>query len=98
MRRALDAGATEVEVTDVAENAWVQLLESSPQGFLGNPECTPGYYNNEGGPIGHRERLNVSGYPMGPVAFFQYIDGWRRAGTFEGLTFRAEPPAAAVAG
>ena len=97
LRHAHDAGATEVEVTEAAESAWVELIESSPQGFLGNPDCTPGYYNNEGGPIGRRERLNVSGYPMGPVAYFQYIDGWRRSGAFEGLTFRMAPKAAAVA-
>ncbi len=96
IRHALDAGATEVEVTDAAEDAWVTLLESSPQGFLGNPDCTPGYYNNEGGEIGRRERLNVSGYPLGPVAFFQHIDEWRRSGRFEGLAFRAAPEAAAA--
>jgi hypothetical protein len=33
---------------------------------------------------------------MGPVAYFQYIDGWRRSGTFEGLAFRAAPKAAAA--
>jgi cation diffusion facilitator CzcD-associated flavoprotein CzcO len=97
LRHALDAGVTEVEATEAAENAWVTLIESSPQGFLGNPECTPGYYNNEGGPIGRRERLNVSGYPMGAVAYFQYIDEWRRSGTFEGLAFRSAAPPAAVA-
>ncbi|HXJ34106.1 MAG TPA: NAD(P)/FAD-dependent oxidoreductase [Candidatus Eisenbacteria bacterium] len=97
LRHALDVGAAEVEVTEAAENAWVDLIESSPQGFLGNPDCTPGYYNNEGGPIGRRERLNVGGYPLGPVAYFQYIDEWRRSGAFEGLTFRSEPAAAAAA-
>jgi cation diffusion facilitator CzcD-associated flavoprotein CzcO len=96
LRHALDVGATEVEVTEAAENAWVELIESSPQGFLGNPDCTPGYYNNEGGPIGRRERLNVSGYPMGPVAYFQYIDAWRRSGAFEGLEFRVAPKVAAA--
>ncbi|HWP66256.1 MAG TPA: NAD(P)/FAD-dependent oxidoreductase [Candidatus Limnocylindria bacterium] len=97
LRHAQDIGATEVEVTEAAENDWVTLIESSPQGFLGNPECTPGYYNNEGGPIGRRERLNVSGYPMGPVAYFEYIDRWRRSGKFEGLSFRSASPSAAVA-
>ena len=56
--------------------------------FLGNPECTPGYYNNEGGPIGRRERLNGSGYPDGPVAYFHYIHEWRSTGEFVGLEFR----------
>ncbi len=89
---ALATGADEVEVTDTAEQAWVDLIESSPQGFLGNPECTPGYYNNEGRPIGRRERLNASGYPSGPVAYFQYIDEWRRSGAFAGLAFRSARP------
>ncbi len=42
MSHALATGAAEVEVTKEAEDAWVELLESSPQGFLGNPDCTPG--------------------------------------------------------
>ena len=86
---ALEAGADEVEVTEAAEQAWVQLLDNSVQSFLANPDCTPGYYNNEGKPVGRRQRLNMSGYPQGPVAYFHYIDGWRRAGRFEGLEFRA---------
>jgi cation diffusion facilitator CzcD-associated flavoprotein CzcO len=91
---ALRRGAREVEVTGGAEQAWVELLESSPRGFLGNPDCTPGYYNNEGRPIGRRERLNASGYPGGPVAYFQYIEQWRASGRFEGLDFRRGAPEA----
>ena len=93
VRHALDEGATEVEVTEEAEQAWVGMLEGNSTAFLGNPECTPGYYNNEGGPIGRRERLNASGYPGGPVAFWDYIDRWRSSGEFEGLEFRAGVPA-----
>ena len=85
---AEEVGAEEVEVTEDAEQAWVGLIEGSPTAFLGSPDCTPGYYNNEGKPIGRRERLNASGYPGGPVAYFQFIDGWRRSGDFEGLDFR----------
>jgi cation diffusion facilitator CzcD-associated flavoprotein CzcO len=88
VRHALDVGAVEVEVSADAERAWVELIETSPPSFLGNPECTPGYYNNEGRPFGHRDQLNTGRYPAGPVAFFQYIDAWRNAGTFEGLEFR----------
>jgi len=43
---AIEMGADCVEVTEAAEQAWVRLLESSSRGFLGNPDCTPGYYNN----------------------------------------------------
>ena len=53
-----------------------------------SPDCTPGYYNNEGQPTGRRGTLNSMGYPEGPVAYFQYIDAWRNSGEFEGLDFR----------
>jgi hypothetical protein len=86
---ALEIGAEEVEVTAEAEEAWVETLDSSLGGFLGNPDCTPGYYNNEGRPMGRRERLNMAGFPAGPVAYFQYIERWRTKGDFEGLEFRA---------
>ena len=85
---ALGVGADEVEVTREAEDAWVELLESSERAFIGNPDCTPGYYNNEGRPVGRRERLNGSGHPEGPVAYFRYIDEWRSSGDFDGLEFR----------
>jgi len=90
---ALATGAEEVEVTEAAEQAWVDSLDSSAASFLGSPDCTPGYYNYEGRPIGRRERLNASGYPQGPVAYFRYIDAWRRTGAYEGLEFRVRQPA-----
>jgi cation diffusion facilitator CzcD-associated flavoprotein CzcO len=85
---ALEIGAERVEVTPAAESAWIQLLESSPQStIIGSPDCTPGYYNNEGKPMGPRQRFLMSGYPAGPAAYFEYIDGWRNAGDFAGLEF-----------
>ena len=33
-------------------------------------------------------RLNTAGYPMGPVAFFEFIEAWRASGIFDGLEFR----------
>jgi cation diffusion facilitator CzcD-associated flavoprotein CzcO len=85
---ALETGAEEVEVTADGERAWVELLQSNPMPFLGNADCTPGYYNNEGQEITDVDRLNVSGYPPGPAAFFDFIDRWRTTGDFEGLEFR----------
>jgi len=92
VRHALDVGAIEVEVTREAEKAWVERIEGSTRGVLGSTECTPGYYNNEGRPMGRRERRNSSGYPEGPVAYFAYIDAWRRSGEFAGLEFRTPTP------
>ena len=84
---ALDVGAEIVEVTQGAQEGWMALLDGSPGSFMGNAECTPGYYNNEGGPIGQRERRGMSGHPGGPVAYFDHIDRWRRSGEFVGLEF-----------
>jgi cation diffusion facilitator CzcD-associated flavoprotein CzcO len=84
---ALAVDAERVEVTAEAEAAWVELMVSSVRGFIGNADCTPGYYNNEGGVIGRKERLNGSGYPDGPIAYWQYLDGWRNSGEFTGLQF-----------
>ena len=38
--------------------------------------------------MGRRERLAMSGYPEGPVAYFEYIDDWRNSGDFAGLEVR----------
>ena len=86
--RAVEVGAEEVEVTPEAERRWVEGIERNPGSFMGSAECTPGYYNNEGQPLGKEMLLNVAGYPEGPVAFFSYIDRWRGSGAFEGLEFR----------
>jgi len=87
VRHALDQGAREIEVTKEAEEDWVKLLLSGPGLMLNSPDCTPGYYNNEGQPAAPGARTFV-GYPAGPAAYFRYIDGWRSSGKFEGLAFR----------
>ena len=88
VRHALDTKAEQVEATAEAEDAWIALLESNPRSFGGNPDCTPGYYNNEGKPMDRKMKLGASGYPDGPVAFFDYIAKWRTSGEFTGLEFR----------
>ena len=81
-------GATRVEVSEEAERAWVELVESSDDSILSDPDCTPGYYNNEGKPLGPADRRSFARYPAGPVAYFHHIDAWRRSGQFAGLEFR----------
>ena len=85
---AESTGADEVEVTRQAEDAWIDLITSTTRGLRGGDECTPGYYNNEGGGQGRRELLNGSGHPGGPVAYFEHIEKWRDSGEFAGLEFR----------
>jgi len=90
VRHALDKGHATVEATREAEDAWIELLLLGGTGFgsvLGSFDCTPGYYNNEGLPATDAQRYNMLGYPGGPLAFFQFINGWRSSGSFEGLAF-----------
>ena len=85
VRHAAEQGAREVEVTREAQQAWVELLLTAPPRLIGSPDCTPGYYNNEGQAPTPASRLNV-GYPAGPSAYFRYLGagaapaisrGWR---------------------
>ncbi|MQA94284.1 MAG: NAD(P)-binding protein [Streptosporangiales bacterium] len=87
VKHALERGHTVVEVTKEAEDAWIELLLSGRGRMIGSPDCTPGYYNNEGQDPGPRARLNV-GHPHGAMAFFRHIDTWRTSGDFPGLEFR----------
>ena len=78
-------GTTRVEVSQKAQDDWVALLLTGPgRMMMGSADCTPGYYNNEGQAMGPGAKYNV-GYPYGASAYFRYIDGWRKSGTFEGL-------------
>ena len=79
--------AKEVEPTREAEDSWIELITSNTRGLRGGEDCTPGYYNNEGKPMGKKEQLNSSGHPGGPIAFFNHLEQWRMSGTFDGLTF-----------
>ncbi len=89
IRHALDSGFGTVEPSRDAEDAWVTLLLSGPGTIIGGPDCTPGYYNNEGQDLGARDGAGLGhGYPHGPSAYFAYIDKWRASGTFDGLEFR----------
>ncbi|HYD09482.1 MAG TPA: NAD(P)/FAD-dependent oxidoreductase, partial [Acidimicrobiales bacterium] len=83
---AVSTGARRVEVTQEAQDAWIDLLMTGAGTMFGNPDCTPGYYNNEGQPAGPGAELQ-RGYPAGAMAYFRYLEGWRSSGEFEGLAF-----------
>ena len=87
IRRSEDSGAHLVEPTLEAEEQWIEFILGSVRALRGNPDCTPGYYNNEGKPMGDREQLNGAGHPGGPVAFFDHLEKWRTSGDFAGLAF-----------
>ena len=84
---AVNRGLHEVEVERSAQEAWLETLLKSPPRLTGAPDCTPGYYNNEGQAPTPIQRLAV-GYPAGASAYFRYLDAWRASGDFTGLQFR----------
>jgi cation diffusion facilitator CzcD-associated flavoprotein CzcO len=86
VREALDRGCDEVEVTKDAQDDWIAHLLTGPGRMINSPDCTPGYYNNEGQP--NAAARYAVGYPAGPAAYFRYLDEWRRSGKFEGLELR----------
>jgi len=81
-------GIQEVEVTEDAEQAWVEeiirVYRKNQEAF--NAQCTPGYLNNEG----HRSRLAAqnSSYGKGPIPFFKILQAWREEGNMVGLELR----------
>ncbi|MEO1323332.1 MAG: NAD(P)/FAD-dependent oxidoreductase [Pseudomonadota bacterium] len=78
--------AATVEPTQAAQDAWVDMVLSGAGMMIGNTECTPGYYNNEGEGITEKNRHGL-GHPAGARAFFAHIKAWRESGAFEGLDF-----------
>ena len=66
--------------------AWLELLSHSAGRMIGSPDCTPGYYNNEGQEMPESAKMNV-GYPAGATAYFKYIKEWREKGDFDGIEF-----------
>jgi cation diffusion facilitator CzcD-associated flavoprotein CzcO len=80
-------GFSRIEVSQKAEDAWVSLLLSGSRArVIGSPDCTPGYYNNEGQEPSPAAAYWV-GYPLGASAFFTYLDQWRSCGDFAGVDF-----------
>ena len=87
VKYALSRNFKEIEVTQEAEEAWVKLMLSGRISLIGGPDCTPGYYNNEGQAPGPHAKLNM-GYPAGAMAYFKYLDKWRSSGEYDGVAFR----------
>jgi cyclohexanone monooxygenase len=87
IKEALARGAATVEPTQKAQDAWIKTIRDTAipsEQFLA--DCTPGYYNNEGGGGGEGIR-SALGEPYGPgfYAFGRLLEQWRSKGDLEGL-------------
>ncbi|MEL6692830.1 MAG: NAD(P)/FAD-dependent oxidoreductase [Pseudomonadota bacterium] len=75
-----------IEPSQEAQDAWVEMVLSGQGMLIGNTECTPGYYNNEGAGLTEKNRHGL-GHPGGAKAYFAHIAAWRESGEFKGLDF-----------
>lgn len=65
-------------------DAWVAEMQSKARfGARFRAECTPGYYNNEGG-VENPNGFFSASYGAGPVAFFDLLTEWRERGDLVG--------------
>ncbi len=79
-------GFAEIEPTQEAVSQWLNLIIKTPPSLVSSPDCTPGFWNNEG--QGWDDKFRRSqGHPGGAEGYFSHIEAWRQSGTFEGLTF-----------
>ncbi len=98
IKEALARGAVVVEPSQQAQDGWGRTIRETAidnTEFL--LECTPGYWNGEGGGSGpdRRKKLRfIFGEPYGPgfYAFEQLLQDWRDQGDLEGLVLEAEGP------
>lgn len=81
-------GASVVEATADAEQGWVDEMRSKAHlGAKFYADCTPGYYNNEGGGTNPHGYF-AAGYGGGPLRFFEIIKDWRDTGRLDGVELR----------
>jgi cyclohexanone monooxygenase len=87
IKEALARGAATVEPSQAAQDDWIRTIRECaiPTAQFAE-DCTPGYYNNEGGGGGEGIR-SVFGEPYGPgfYAFGRLIKAWRDEGKLQGL-------------
>jgi cyclohexanone monooxygenase len=92
--QALQRGATTVEPSQQAQDAWVRTIRENSNETARQfaQECTPGYFNNEG----EKEFRWYLGEPYGRgfYAFEELLADWRAKGNLQGLvlTVRSAAP------
>jgi cyclohexanone monooxygenase len=88
---ALSRGVATVEPTQEAQDEWCTTIrDTAIDNTQFDLECTPGYYNNEGGGAGAAEGEGIRshiGEPYGPgfYAFGDLLAEWRDKGDMDGL-------------
>ena len=84
IKQCQERGLRSVEVTEEAENAWVDLIVSRTVGrdkFLA--ECTPSNTNNDGRPEEDATLHNLGA--LGAIEYAKILEDWRNTGEMKGL-------------
>ena len=84
LNRCLEENISTVEVSETAEDAWVEeIIAVSRYNEEFQAMCTPGYYNNEGQP--NPKSVQNGPYGKGSRPYFKITKAWRDQGTMQGL-------------
>ncbi|MDT5229549.1 MAG: cyclohexanone monooxygenase [Mycobacterium sp.] len=89
---AMARGATTVEPSQRSQEEWCKAIRDNViDNSAFDAQCTPGYYNNEGGGGGEGIRSHL-GEPYGPgfYAFGDLLAEWRDKGDLDGLVLGHE--------
>jgi cyclohexanone monooxygenase len=88
LEQARERGATVVDATVDAEQAWLdEMREKAKLAERFYASCTPGYYNNEGN-LGNPNGFFAGSYGAGPITFFEKLRAWREDGELAGVELR----------
>ncbi|MDH4561232.1 MULTISPECIES: NAD(P)/FAD-dependent oxidoreductase [unclassified Pseudomonas] len=81
--------ATRIEPTAKAEAAWVKTIRDKSEVFAAFvAECTPGYYNGEGGDVRKGLLVECYGGGAGSLEFTELMASWYADGRMKGLDIR----------
>ncbi|MDB3990082.1 NAD(P)/FAD-dependent oxidoreductase [Pseudomonadales bacterium] len=84
LNRCLEENISTVEVSESAEDAWVEeIIAVSRYNEEFQAMCTPGYYNNEGQP--NPKSVQNGPYGKGSRPYFKITKAWRDEGSMQGL-------------
>ncbi len=86
IERCLKQGIEAIEPTEQAQQQWWEvILGNLANGVpFGGPECTPGYYNNEG-VMAAPSAIRSAPFAGGTLEFFEILRNWREGDDLAGL-------------
>lgn len=84
--RCLKQGIETIEPTEQAQQQWWDVILGSltTNPTFGGPECTPGYYNNEG-VLPPPSAIRSAGFGGGTLEFIKILHSWRKDDELAGL-------------